>query len=443
MSLYGALFSGVSGMSAFSRALGGISDNISNVSTTGYKRTGIEFSTQVTGTNSRNVYNPGGVRSTTRAMISQQGLLQTSNSNTDLAIQGRGFFVVSSTSETQGSDVKYTRAGAFNADADGLLRNTANYYLRAWPTDVDGNITGTGSISDLVPVQAKSIPGTAVATTEVTIKANLLNSTADYTGAYAAGDMSDSDVVPPPANAVTPDLKSIISVYDKLGGRHDITIAFKKVADKTWNVEAYVSPQSSVSQAKGLLTSGQILFNNDGSLDQAGSTAALFSEVTATWVGAPESKFTLNLGRDNAFDGLTSFAGTKNEVSSSIADGASYGKFTELTFSDDGTISANFENGYSRPIYKIPLATFLNPDGLIRRNGGVYESSAQESNNPQLLFAKTNATGSINSSALEASNVDLGNEFSNLIVMQRGFEASSKVIMTSNEMLQTLNQIIR
>ncbi len=205
MSLYGALFSGVSGLASESSAMGAIADNISNVNTVGYKGTDVNFNTLVTQQVSLTQYSPGGVESAPRAAVDVQGLLQATSSSTDMAISGQGFFIVSSTAQpsSQGGQFAYTRAGSFIPNQNGYLQNASGYYLQGWPlTATDNsaaakpsevNINGTTymtayknadgtfhyinqnivSPTDLQSLNLNTIGGTAQATSSVTMGANL------------------------------------------------------------------------------------------------------------------------------------------------------------------------------------------------------------------------------------------------------------------------------
>ena len=164
MSIFGAMFSGVSGLRAQSQMLGMISDNISNVNTVGYKGSVAQFSTLVTDAASATTFTPGGVQSNTSQLIDKQGLLQTSTSKSDISIVGSGFFVVNEAS-TPGisTEFLYTRAGSFNPDKDGFLRNTAGYYMMGWPTDAQGVVTAANPsvLSSLEAVTVTGISGSA------------------------------------------------------------------------------------------------------------------------------------------------------------------------------------------------------------------------------------------------------------------------------------------
>lgn len=190
--LYGSLFSGVSGLTAQSTAMGVISDNIANVNTVGYKGKTTNFLSLVTNTASASLYSPGGVRASVQNLIDQQGLVQSSSSPLDIAISGSGFFVVNSRVDGSG-DVLYTRAGSFVPDDNGYLRNAAGYYLQGWPLDPNGrlpgepgnvlNTTSFADISSLEPINVTQINGTAAATTEITVGINLDSGEAIHRGA--------------------------------------------------------------------------------------------------------------------------------------------------------------------------------------------------------------------------------------------------------------------
>ena len=147
MSIIGAMFSGVSGLAAQSQALGMISDNISNVNTVGYKDTVAAFETLVTAAGLVNTYSPGGVRTLPLQNVSQQGLLQSSTNLTDIAVVGEGFFVVNEAAvPALGNEYLFTRAGAFRANEDGDLVNTAGYFLQGWPLDTAGNLPANTTV---------------------------------------------------------------------------------------------------------------------------------------------------------------------------------------------------------------------------------------------------------------------------------------------------------
>ena len=432
MSLYSALYAGVAGLNAQSNAMAGVADNITNINTVGYKRISTEFSTLVTEGRARMAYTAGGVEAMGRAMVSQQGLLQASNSLTDLAIDGAGFFAVR-TGPAADSQVAFSRAGAFRPDSSGYLRNTGGFYLQGWRLDSDGNYNDTDGVSSLEPVKVSELSGTALPTTRLKVRANL-QSTTDLIGTYAAGDMA--------RGTVTPAFARNVEIYDAQGGSHQLTLGFVKTAANTWAVELFANPASDVTATDGILTSGTVAFNPDGSLDMGGSSPALFADLNITWTNSAGSvPVKLGLGSDGGLDGLTQF-GSASALSAFNVDGGMLGNIASIAVSEEGVVSAVFDNGQSRKVFQLPVATFQNPDGLTRISGnGFLQSDASGNfsiNPPGVLGAGTISPGS-----LEASNADLAQEFTNMIRFQRAYSASSKIITTVDDMLQEIGNLKR
>lgn len=200
MSLYGALYSGVAGLTSQSNRLGVISDNIANVNTVGYKAGAATFETLVTSSGAA-AYSPGGVLGGNNQLVDTQGLLQTTTSPTDIAISGGGFFVVNERSD-QAGQVLYTRAGSFTQDSLGNFRNTSGLFLQAWPLDRDGRLPGapgnlntnsSANLSSLETVNVRNVTGTASPTTSVSIGANLQASQTAFTGAGGLADLDNID----------------------------------------------------------------------------------------------------------------------------------------------------------------------------------------------------------------------------------------------------------
>lgn len=433
MSLYSALYAGVSGLGAQSSAMATVADNITNINTVGYKGVSTEFRSLVTDGKLKSSYSAGGVAAAPQALISKQGLLQASSSQTDLAIDGAGFFVVR-TGDGPGAEVAFTRAGSFKPDLQGYLRNTSGYYLQGWRLDAQGNYVDTGNLDALEPVRLSELTGSAAPTTRLQMRANLRSDEVPFTGAYAAGDMA--------AGTVTPHFSRSLDIYDAQGGPHRITLSFLKTGANSWQTEIHAVPATDVTAPGGMLASGTIAFNPDGSLNVAGSSSALFSPLTPGWTnGAGAQPITLALGSNGGLDGLTQFGGQSALISSSV-DGGLLGNIASIEVGDTGIVSAIFEDGTARAVYQLPVATFQNPDGLTRLSGNAFSVSGQSGsaaiNRPGAL-----GSGAISSSTLEASNVDLAQEFTNMIRFQRAYSASSKIITTVDDMLQELSSLKR
>lgn len=439
MSLYSALFSGVSGLNAESAAMAAVGDNIANINTVGYKNVDTQFSTMVADGKVGGNYVAGGVNAVSRPLVSRQGLLQASSSSTDLGIDGQGFFVARS-GKGADSAVSLTRAGSFAPDKEGYLRNSAGLYLQGWRLDAQGNYNNTGSVNGLEPIRLSDLTGTAASTSAMSLRANLKSTTPAFAGVYAAGNMA--------SGAVSPTFSRSFDVYDAQGGSHQMTMGFLKTGANTWQAEIYVQPPTDVSATggtaitTGLMQSGTVMFNPDGSLDKAGSTAALFAPVVPTWTnGAGSQPIVLNLGSDDGLDGLTQF-NTDSSVINSNVNGGKLGNVASVQVSDTGKVSALFDDGTTRTVFQLPVATVPNPNALTRVSGNAFSVSDQSGsyaiNAPGSLGA-----GSIQAFKLEASTADLAQEFTNMIRFQRAYSAASKIITTVDDMLQEVSNLKR
>lgn len=220
MSVFGSLFTAVSGMQAQSDSISMISNNIANVSTVGFKRTDAAFSSLVTSTDRSTSYSSGSARSIQKARIDQQGILQQSSSGTDIAISGNGFFIVKASVTEDLSEPLYTRAGSFSEDSSGVLRNAAGFYLQGWPIDQDGNLPASqADISSLLPVDVAFLGGLTQPTTSSGLSMNL--------------EQGETQSPYPIVSGFSADFARGIKVYDSLGAGHDLTINFKKMETPT------------------------------------------------------------------------------------------------------------------------------------------------------------------------------------------------------------------
>lgn len=484
MSINSALLAGVSGLTANSAALAAISQNIANVNTVGYKRSAAEFQTvinsQVTGAG----YSAGGVLSSARHYVSQAGQLQRTTSGTDLGIAGQGFFVVTEKAENlQVTDARlFTRAGAFRVDNLGYLKNTAGLYLQGWPVDADGNITTDPSdLNRLRTINVGSVGGTAEPTTRVQLNANLKSSqtisaeatdaTATPVGANAYNATTNSMAMwdPETGAGVKPDFELTIPVSDSKGGQRTVALSFlKSTVPNQWYAEIRAIPAGDVVTGAGLangqLKTGLVAFTQDGRLDvdamAAMGASALFADPAAATLnfgasdtaapGAGAFNWAPGLGIDDqvlTFD-LTAAAGGLTQYDSAsvvqavLTNGTAFGNLAEVKIDDTGFVTAIFDNGVTRRIAQIALATFPSPDALLESTGNAYRVS-QGSGTYNLKTAGTGGAGTIGSSQLEASTVDLSAEFTGLITTQRAYSASSKIITTADEMLAELISIKR
>ena len=447
MSIYGAMFSGVSGLAAQSQALGMISDNISNVNTIGYKGTTARFHTLVTQAANETHYSPGGVRSTPFQKIDRQGLLQGSASATDVAIIGNGFFIVNEDANPGfGDNYLFTRAGNFNKDQYGNLVSPAGHYLQGWRLDNNGDLPpNTNLLTSLETVNVANLTGSARATALVDFDANL-----------------------PAGDAVGDTRSSAVPIIDKQGLTQNLELTWTKTGVNTWDLTGVLPATASFADddtAGATLDNGQvtpialatITFNADGTLQTVTSGSAFttvnadnqlefhidYDGAAATTSTQDRQLVTLDLGVPNIAGGLTQYAGDEDGYTPLIdQDGLQYGSFIGVTISDIGIVTAVFDNGQQRDVFKLPLATFRNPNGLEAVNGNAYLQTGR-SGDALLLSANTAGAGEIAPNSLESSTVDLAEEFSNMIITQRAYSANAKVITTADEMLAELIQIRR
>lgn len=484
MSINSALLAGVSGLTANSAALAAISQNIANVNTVGYKRTSAEFQTVINSQVQGAGYSAGGVLASARHYTGQAGQLQRTTSNTDLGIAGQGFFVVTEKPENlQVTDARlFTRAGAFRVDNLGYLKNTAGLYLQGWPVDSEGVINADPSdLNRLRTINVGSVGGTAEPTTRVQLNANIKSSQA------VSAEATDAAAVPVGANAydpatnsmamwdpetgdgVKPDFELTIPVSDSKGGQRTIALSFlKSTVPNQWYAEIRAIPESDVVTGAGLtngqLKTGLVAFTQDGRLDvtamEALGAAALFDDPAAATLsfgasdsaapGAGAFNWAAGLGIDDqvlTFDlsasagGLTQYD-SASVVQAVLTNGTAFGNLSEVKIDDTGFVTAIFDNGVTRRIAQIALATFPSPDALLESTGNAFRVS-QGSGTYNLKAAGTGGAGTIGSSQLEASTVDLSAEFTGLITTQRAYSASSKIITTADEMLAELISIKR
>jgi len=401
-----------------------VADNITNVNTVGYKGSAAQFRTLVTNSGSASSYSAGGVATTPQAMISSQGLLQSSSRSTDLGIDGAGFFVVRDANTPDGN-IAFTRTGSFAVDAQGRLVNDSGYYLQGWPIDADGTYVDNGALDDLKPVDVNDLSGAAQATSRIGMRANLQSTTTPITG-YTAGDML--------AGTTSPHFQRSVQAYDAQGNGHTVTFGFVKTGINQWQAEIYSEGM--------LLASGTVAFNGDGSLNRAGSTPALFGDLNVTWGnGAGSSPISLGLGSDGKLDGLSQSSDESALIATDV-NGGLLGAVASVNISDSGMVNAIFEDGTKRAIYQLPIATFQNPDGLTAITGNAYVAS-QKSGSVAINKANALGSGKIASGTLEASTVDLAGEFTNMIKFQRAYSSASKIISAVDDMLQELGNLKR
>jgi flagellar hook protein FlgE len=401
----------VSGMLADSNWLASISQNVANANTTGYKNVDTDFSSlvdQIAGGDA----DFGGVSTSQVSLNSLQGNVVSTSTPTDLAIQGAGFFVVSNSS----GELFLTRNGSFTPDASGNLVNSAGYYLMAAPSG--GSPLAANSLTGLVKVNVNDAGQTATATTAGSLTANLPSTATPV----AAADLPSANT----ASSTYTEATSLV-VYDNLGGAHTINLYFTNTGPNTWEVDAFDASTASASggfpYSSGPLSTQTLTFNP--------TTGALAS-------GSPLSIAVPN-GQTMSLDlsGMTQLAAAFN-VTSATANGNAPSGVTGVSVAANGSLTFNYANGTSAAAYDIPLANVASPDNLTSVNGDAFLPSA--TSGPVYLGTAGGAGfGSIESSSLESSTVDLATELTEMIQAQSAYEANSKVFQTGADILDVLN----
>jgi flagellar hook protein FlgE len=406
-----SMYSAISGLRNHQTMMDIVGNNIANVNTNGYKTS----STVFTDVLSQTLYGanaPGVLGGTNPAQVGlgsrlggintdySQGALQRSGRTTDFAIQGDGFFIVN-----QGGEQVYTRAGSLSLDANGSIVNNEGGFLLGWPADATGAVDANGAIAPLaIPTGALVAPyGT------------------DVIG--MAGNL--------PVDATTPVVVSKI-VYDTQGLAVPLNLTFTKTATDTWSVTAAygTTPPTAVAIGGGPLT-----FGPTGELTSA--TTLTLAAVAALNMNA----MTINLGTTADANRVSQY-GANASILARTQNGYAPGTLQSFSMGRDGMIVGTYSNGQTRNIGQVAMAAFANPQGLEKIGSSQFRVTAN-SGPPEIGSPGTGPRGIVMQGALEQSNVDLAQEFTSLIVAQRGFQANGRVITTSDEMLQEVVNLKR
>ena len=427
MSLYGTMRTSVSGMNAQSSRLGTIADNIANGQTVGYKRAETQFSSLVRerpGNLAR--YASGGVTTNVRQRVSEQGTLQFTTGNTDLAVQGAGFFLVQSPS----GERVMTRAGSFAPDADGRLINAAGFTLLGQPK---GAAPGNGG--ELVPIDLASNALRAEPSTVGSVIVNL----DDREPPVAA------PALPASANAAASvsTARTSILAYGARGEEVLMDVHFTATGPNTTEVAVFARadaaepgpfPYTAGAHGPGPLAVATLVHDPSTGRPAPGSAAT---------IDVPLRDVDGNLATTVALDLTnTTRLAADFQVRELDVDGHAPASIDRIEVARDGTVRAIYETGTAADLYEIPLATVTAPDRLSALPGNVYAASFA-SGLPVIGRAEEGAAGTIVAGALESSNVDIASELTEMIQSQRSFTANSKVFQTGSELMDVIVNLKR
>jgi len=412
-----SMFTAISSLTLHQSFLDVVADNLANANTPGFKTNRVLFQDQFA-----QMLNPGsapsdeagginptqiglGVQLGYISPVFTQGMLQGTGRNLDVAVQGDGFLMYMGT-----NGMKYSREGSLQIDSSGYLVNSSTgLRVQGW-TLATGE---SGPIDNNQPDDDINIP------MDLTLAA-------DTTSMLFGGNLDSQTPVPPLGSGEVNTYDTTVAVYDSLGTSHPLTIRFTRTANDTWGW--------AVHNTTGAAGSGTITFNADG---QAAPTSIYDNAITITGtMGASNMTIDLDLRGVTMLD-------ANNTISATYQDGLAAGAVSDVFIAPNtGEIFLLYSNGLKQLAGQIGLAKFSNPSGLIREGHSMYTSSLN-SGEPNVGAPNDGSRGALVSSYLEASNVDMAQEFTNMILAQRGFQASSRVITTSDEMLLELVNLKR
>lgn len=407
----------LSGLNTASTDLEVTGNNIANAATTGFKESRVEFGDLYASAiqDTSNTSAGQGVRVARVAQQFNQGSVDFTSNNLDLAISGQGFFVVEGTDGVR----SYTRAGAYNADRDGFVLNASSQRLQVYPAakGTDGVTSfNTGVLSDL---QLPTIPSSPSATTKIDAALNLDASVSAPAAAFSPGDASSYNS------------SRSLTAYDSLGNAHTATTYFRKTAANAWDGYLYIDGNS-VTTGAPATAAFSLAFDSAGALAVPATGTVSMNSYTPAG-GAAALDLTLD------FNDSTQF-GSAFSVNNLSQNGYTSGRLTGVDIDTAGVVFARYTNGQSEPLGKVALAKFNNQQGM-RKSGDTNWQETYDSGTAQLGEASTSSFGQIQSGALEASNVDIAEQLVRLITAQRNFQSNAEVISTADQITQSIINI--
>lgn len=420
MGVLSSLYTGVSGLAAQGEALGVIGDNIANANTVGFKASRAEFqdivSKSLKGILGGNQIGRG-VKIGAVNPILVQGNVDATEKVTDLAIAGDGYYTLKGT-----DGESFTRDGSFRFDKEGFLVTNDYQRVQGFLTDGKGQI-----INKLGDIRFPRALVPAKATNKITLDLNLDSRTQNLKTFDAKNPYDTSHY------------STGIEMYDSQGNKHLVNMFFTKTADRVWNYYGLCDGKE-ITGAKedemAQVTAGQITFTTDGKLDTKTQTLNAFN-----FKGGALQNQTIKMDFGDAIttDKGTGLIGSKqygkeSDLISWMQDGSAAGTINNLSFNDEGVLTALYSNGETQDIAQIALAKFENPEALFKV-GNNRLKEARDSGAPAIGAPQRAGRGKIFAKSLERSTVDLAMEFVNLIQNQRGFQANAKTITTTDELL--------
>ncbi len=428
MGVLSSLYTGVSGLTAQGEALGVIGDNIANANTTGFKASRAEFQ-DIIAKNLKGILGGNqigrGVKIGAVNPILTQGNVDATDKTTDLAISGDGYFTLN------GSDgASYTRDGSFHFDREGYLVSNDGQRVQGFQSDDKGKIINkTGDIKfprALIPAKA---------TSEINMDLNL------------DSRMEAGKVFNPEDPYSTSNFSTGVEIFDSQGNKHLMTMFFNKAADRQWDVRGMVDGKEVTGGTAGKLSevmTARLGFTVDGKLDTEQVTKQAFNFAGGA---LQNQQVKIDFGdavttdKGKGLDGTKQY-GKESDLITWRQDGAAAGTITNMSFNDEGVLTALYTNGQAADLGQIALAKFENPEALFKAGNNRLKES-RDSGAGAIGKSRQAGRGQLFAKSLERSTVDLATEFVNLIQNQRGFQANAKTITTTDELLNEVIQLKR
>lgn len=423
---FSSFYAGLSGLQAYSSHLNVIGNNLANVNTIGFKTSRMTFQDLLYQTSVGSGQNPSqiglGVQSASVDSLFSQGSLQGTGLVTDLAVQGNGFFVMR---DEQGSRL-FTRAGNFSLDKNGNLATTSGALVQGYTTrDASGNIVTSGALDSINIPSGLTAPPRQ--TTTFTATTNL-NASARVDDPLTTADEAEA-------------FSTTLSVFDSLGARHDLTLKFTPAdTDADGNLDGWdyeISTEGAevaggTAGTPSILASGSLAFDANGKLSSPSGNVAF---TTPAWTnGAAAQPLSWELFDAAGASMITGYAGA-SATSTVNQDGYSAGTLRTLVINNDGQVDGVFTNGSTLQLARLALATFNNANGLLKAGfNGYLEATA--SGSATIGAANSGGRGAIASNSLELSNVDITQELTDMITAERGYQANSRIITTTDQVIQ-------
>jgi len=403
-----SFYTALSGISANSQAINVIGNNLANINTTAFKGSRANFAELLGGISYASNGNPIqtglGTISAGVTPLFTQGSIQTTGRSTDVAMSGNGFFVVGT-----GTNYAYTRAGNFNFNGAGQLVNSDGYSVVGYMA-TGGVINSNSPLAPITIQGSRNLPPQA--TTTLGITANL-DSQAETDSQYSTA----------------------VQVFDSLGLAHTITFTFTKTGPTSWTWDATIPAMDVggvVTDPPTSIGSGSLTFSNVGVLVSPTENATLTATGLAN--GAADLGITFEIYSAAGAPQFTGNVGA-SAVSSVTQNGYASSTLRDVAIDGDGIIRGIYDNGQVNALAQLAIANFDNPEGLLKFSGTCFVK-ATSSGEPSVGAARTGGRGTVNGSSLELSNVDIAEQFTSLIIAQRGYQANSRVISTTDELYQ-------